>query len=76
MKFALGKTENIVRKRRKCWFPAFVLFPQHLYPRKTNVFGVYWNQPVTCAHLCVIVSIRVQNTSLCQSAGGVLSQIK
>ena len=36
------------------------------YPRKTNVFGVYWNQPVCPS---VHVSICVQDTTLCQSAG-------
>ena len=39
--------------------------------------GVYWNQPVCpsfrmSAGLCVCVSICVQNTSFCQSAGEVI----
>ena len=38
-----------------------------LHPRKVNVYGVYWNQPI-CPSICVPVCI--QNTSFCQSAGG------
>ena len=37
-----------------------------LYPRKTDVFRGIWNQPV-CSSICV--SICVQNTTFCQSAG-------
>ena len=28
LKFVLGRVENIEGKRRKCWLPAFFLFPQ------------------------------------------------
>ena len=40
-------------------------------PEKRMFSGVYWNQPV-CPSVCVSVrvSVCVQNTSFCQTAGG------
>ena len=53
--------ENIVRKRKKLQVTTFYT------PQNKCFWGVYWNKPVCPS---VHVSICVQNTSFCQSAGG------
>ena len=38
LKFVLGRLENILEKRRKCWIPAFSPFPQFF--RKASYTGL------------------------------------
>ena len=60
IKNCLEKDEQIVEKGENYYTPANRMFS-----------GVYWNQPVClCVHLSICVSVCVQNTTFCQSAGG------
>ena len=74
--YHISNIENLVAKIRSVkfsfllsifWEKKISLF-QYIYtPTKQMFSGVYWSRPV-CPSICV--SICVQNTSFCQSAGG------
>ena len=68
LKYVLGWVENMVGKRRKCWFPAFSLFP--------TMFSKGLFLRVVKSRDCVVKSYNLRRCQIDLYAHGPLPQMK